>query len=467
MSDNTNELLNKFDSDVKTYETSAVKKQRKSKSIYGDQLICLLALMGMSIWQSGYRALVICLSSVLVCILSDMIFCRMTRKTYNPRDLSTIASGLCIALMMPASVNYGIVVGGALLAIAVKHIFGGKDNYIFNPTCVAIAFLIICFPGDMLFYPAVGSQPELWGDPNVPLVSGVEFYLLKLGTAPAVSLENIMLGITAGPMGTTQLLIIAVCGICLMLRRSLSPLVTLFGLGSYCALTVLFPVFSNIGDTMLMELSGGYLLFGFVFLAADPQTMPKTAFGKIILGFVIGIVGCLFRHFGKVEGSFIFVILIANALSLKLDDVCAAIVHGVKHAAGYMKSNMGRYEKLRSEAENEGRPKLTDTMEIIVPPTNYNMPPIDNKVTKINRKKTNIITRYTENLRIKRRKDELVRKKQIRDSENSYMNAMRSMISKRKERETAQKTEEPKTVIGHIIKQPRKRSQQKNNKQGQ
>ena len=76
-----------------------------------------------------------------------------------------------------------------------------------------------------------------------------------------------------------------------MLRRSLSPLVTLFGLGSYCALTVLFPVFSNIGDTMLMELSGGYLLFGFVFLAADPQTMPKTAFGKIILGFVIGIVG--------------------------------------------------------------------------------------------------------------------------------------------------------------------------------
>lgn len=467
MSDNTNELLNKFDSDVKTYETTAVKKQRKSKSIYGDQLICLTALVGMSVWQSGYRALVICLGSVLVCILSDMIFCRMTRKTYNPKDLSTIASGLCIALMMPASVHYGIVAGGALLAIAVKHIFGGKDNYIFNPTCVAIAFLIICFPNDMLSYPAVGSKPELWGDAGVPLVSGVEFYLLKLGTAPAVSLQNIMLGITAGPMGTTQLLIIAVCGTCLMLRRSLSPLVTLFGLGSYCALTVLFPVFSNIGDTMLMELSGGYLLFGFVFLAADPQTMPKTAFGKIMLGFMIGIIGCLFRHFGKVEGSFIFVILIANALSLKLDDVCAAIAKRVREAVKYLNKDLGRYEKLRNEAENESRPKLTDTMEIIVPPTNYNMPPIDNKVTKINRKKTNIITRYADNLRIKRKKDELVRRKQIKDGENSYMNAMRNMIGHRKEKEAVQKTEEKKTSVLHIIKQPMKKSQQKNNKQGQ
>ncbi len=467
MSDNTIELLDKFDSDIKTYETTAVRKQRKSKSIYGDQLICLAALVGMSVWQSGLRALIICLGSVLVCILSDMILCRMTRKTYNPRDLSTIASGLCIALMMPASVNYGIVAGGALLAIAVKHIFGGKDNYIFNPTCVAIAFLIICFPNDMLMYPVVGSKPELWGDPGVQLASGTEFYLLKLGTAPTVSFENLMLGITAGPMGTVHLLVISVCGICLMLRRSLSPLVTLVGLGSYCALTALFPVFSNIGDTLILEISGGYLLFGFVFLAADPQTLPKSALGKIVCGLVIGVTGCLFRHFGKVEGSFIFVILIANALSLHLDEVCNAAVSGIKHAVSYMSGNMGRYERLRDSAENEHKPKLTDTMEIIVPPTNYNMPPIDNKVTKINRKRSNIITRYAENLRIRRKRDELVRRKQIREGENNYMNAMRSMIGRRQENTQKQPVEEKKTLISHIIKIPMKRSQQKNNKQGQ
>ena len=465
MSDNTFELLDLFDSDVKPYDTAVARKQRKPRSIYGDQLICLAALMGMSVWQSGWRALVICIGSVLVCIIADIVFCRMTKKTYNPKDLSTIAAGLCIALMMPASVHYGIVAGGALLAIAVKHIFGGKDNYIFNPTCVAIAFLIICYPNDMLSYPAAGSKPELWGDTGVQLVSGIESYLLKLGTAPTVNYENFMLGNFAGPMGTTHILIIAVCGICLMFRRSLSPLVMLCGLGSYCALTALFPVFSNIGDTLMLELSAGYLLFGFVFLAADPQTMPATAAGKIVYGLVIGIVGCLFRHFGKVEGSFIFVLLIANALSLHLDEACAYIGARIKQAAGYLHDNMGRFEALRDSAENESRPKLTDTMEIIVPPTNYNMPPIDNKVTKINRRKSNIVTRYVDNLRIRRKKEMLVRKKQVRDEENDYMNSMRRMMSRKKT--PAQKPSEKKTVIGHIIKQPQKKSRQKNNKQGQ
>ena len=466
MSDNTNELLNKFDGDVRTYDPPPEKKRRKQKSIYADQLICLAALTGMSVWQSGWRAAIICAGSVLVCMLSDMIFCKMSKKTYNPKDLSTIAAGMCIALMMPSSVNYGIVAGGALLAIAVKHVFGGKDNYIFNPTCVAIAFLIICYPTEMLSYPAAGSQPALWGDAGVPLVSGVESYLLKLGTAPTVSFENIMLGIFAGPMGTTHFLVIAVCGICLLCRRSMSLLVTAFGLGSYCALTALFPAFSSIGDTLLLELSGGYLLFGFVFLASDPQTLPKTPAGKIVYGIVIGIIGCLFRHFGKVEGSFIFVLLIANAFSLRLDDLCAFIARNIRRVFVYLRGNMGRYERLRSDAENERRPKLTDTMEIIVPATNYNMPPIDNKVTKINRKKPNIITRFADNRRIKKKKEELVRRKQIHDEEGNYMNAMRSMIEQRHET-SAPKTEAQKTGVPHIIKQPRKRSQQKNNKQGQ
>ena len=471
MSEQTNQLLDKFDGDVKTYYGGG-KKARKQKSIYGDQLICLAALLVMSVWKSGLRALVIAVVITAVCMLSDMLFCKMSGKTYNPKDLSTIAAGLCLALMMPSSVNYAIAVGAGLLAISVKHIFGGKDNYIFNPTCVAIAFLIICYPGDMLMYPLASAQPAVFGDTGVTLVPGVESYLLKLGTAPAVSLQNIILGEFPGPMGTTHFFVIAVCGICLLCRRSLSFSVTAAGLGSYCALTALCPVYSNIGDTIALELIGGYLLFGFVFLAADPQTMPKTLAGRITYGLIIGILGCLFRHFGKVEGSFVFVLLIANALSLRLDVLCAAAGRRIKAAAVYLQKNMGRYEKLRENAksgESSGfKGRLSDTMEIIVPPTNYNMPPIDNKVTKINRKKTNIITRYAEKLRLKRKKEELIRKRDEERKNSSYMNAMRNM----QKREKAEKTEKAgkaspqKTSVLHKIKQPEKKSLQKNNKQG-
>ena len=59
MSDKTSNLLDKFDGDVKSFVTAPEKKQRKLKSIYADQLICLLALLGVSWWQSGMRALII------------------------------------------------------------------------------------------------------------------------------------------------------------------------------------------------------------------------------------------------------------------------------------------------------------------------------------------------------------------------------------------------------------------------
>ncbi|MBQ8613161.1 MAG: RnfABCDGE type electron transport complex subunit D [Ruminiclostridium sp.] len=463
MSEKTTRAMERFDSDLKTYTPE--KKQRKLKSIYADQLIFLIALAGLGVWQSGLRALVICLTSVLTCMLTDAVFCRMSGKTYNPRDLSTIASGLCLALMMPASVSYGIVFGGGLLAMGIKHIFGGKDNYIFNPTCAAIAFLIICFPQEMLLYPQVGVQPEVFGTAT-GLVQGIESYLLKIGTAPSVFFTDMLIGNYVGPLGTTHFLVLLVSGVCLLARRSMSGFVTVFGLGSYFALTAIFPVYTSIGDTIKLELMGGYLLFGFIFLASDPQTVPRTVPARIVYGLLIGIIGCLFRHFGKVEGSFIFILLIANAVSVHLDVLCAAALRGIRRGTSYMFRNMGRFERLRENAAGgKSTRRLTDTMEIIVPPTNYNMPPIDGKVTKIRRKKTGFLSRQVDNFKIRLKKEELIRRKKEKEQERAnYMAQMRKM---QKTPDKAEKTASAMKKTAHPIKQPASKSQEKHNKQGQ
>lgn len=102
-------------------------------------------------------------------------------------------------------------------------------------------------------------------------------------------------------------------------------------------------------------------------------------------------------------------------------------------------------------------------MEIIVPPTNYNMPPIDNKVKKINRKKTNILSRYAENFKIKLKKDELIRKKREREGKD-YMSVMRNM--QRKLSAKTDKTLSAKKDVTHPIKQPLTKSQEKHNKAG-
>lgn len=460
MKEKRNRLLETFDYDVKSYSIQEKpKKMRKQKAIYADQLICLAALVIMSVWKSGARAGVICAVSVIVCMLADMLFCYLSKKTYNPKDLSTIASGLCLALMMPASIEYGLVILGSAMAMGIKHIFGGKDNYIFNPTCVSIAFLTICYPEAMLLYPRVDVQPPVFDAiPQSSLVSGIESYLMKTGTAQSVSPLDVLLGNFVGALGTVHVLVLIVCGICLMCRHSMSILVTLSGLVSFVLLTALFPVYSDIASTLVLEFIGGYLLFGVIFLVSDPQTLPKSVSGKIVYGVLLGILAVLFRHFGKVENSFIFALLIANVLSLGIDGICAAVIGAVRSWLSYLTENMGRYERLSEAAKAGETPRLSDTQEIIVPAENYNMPPIDNKVRKINRKKGNLIANAVAKLVPQRKKPE---------NRGAYLEQLREN-KKLKSGSKPQKTPETHSAAAPAaktaIKQPKKNTDNKKGK---
>ena len=122
------ELLKKIeDAPLLMAKEAAQKKLRKARSIYGDQILFMLAITVIATCFSGWRVVAVCACSVLCCILTDMIGCFLSKKEYGVKDLSTIAYGMALALMLPASVEYYIVVIGAVLAITVKHIFGGKD----------------------------------------------------------------------------------------------------------------------------------------------------------------------------------------------------------------------------------------------------------------------------------------------------------------------------------------------------
>lgn len=288
---------------------------RRYHSVYGDQLVCLCALAIMGIWRWGLKALVICLVSLVTAVFSDWLCCKMTKKVYNPKDASTFVSGLCLGLMMPASISYGYVIFGSALAMGIKHIFGGKNNYVFNPACLSYAFLAICWPSQVLMFPNVGEQIPVFGEYGGTLSSGLESYLIQLGTAKQMSVSDVLLGNFLGPIGTTHVLVLAVCGVCLMCRRALSPTVTFVSFGVFMALSLLFPSYDNFYNAIIIEIICGNILFGLLFLASDPQTSPKTFLGKIYYGMIIGILLVVFRHLTKTESSFVYVLLIANAFS--------------------------------------------------------------------------------------------------------------------------------------------------------
>lgn len=447
------------DTDVKKRKPKGFYREKtppkKPKQIYMDQLICFAALTAMAVWKSGVRAIIIVAVSIAFCMLSDYICCRLSRKTYNPKDLSTFATGFCIALMMPASIDYGLVVFGAALAMGVKHIFGGKDNYIFNPACVSLAFLVICYPEKMLLYPKAGAELELWGTVTAPLSSGLESFLMKMGTAQTLSTTDVLLGNFLGPIGTTHVLVLTVCSLVLLCRRSLSLSVTLSGLAAFAAGSLLFPLYENISNAIIVELISGYLLFGFIFLASDPQTIPKTVFGRLLYGTLIGVLAVVFRHFGKVEAGFVFVLLLANAISVHIDRFAEGIIQNAKKAFHFVKSHIGTFEKVKDDAQSGKTPKLTDTMEIIVPPTNYNMPPIDNKVTKINRRKWGFTGKSEEKPRKKK------------PEQKSFMTSLREEVFHEKHEKSRDAVSmETRLAESYHIKQPRKTNDKKKKKKG-
>ncbi|MDR1753963.1 MAG: RnfABCDGE type electron transport complex subunit D [Eubacterium sp.] len=397
MSSQLEEKIDSFD-DQQLKGMAGLISARKARHIYADQIMCFAALTGMAFWRNGPRALYLVLTSVIVSILVDFICCKMSKKEYTFRDFSNIAAGMCIALMTPANIPYGMIAAGAGLAIGIKHIFGGKDNYIFNPTAVTLAFLIICYPEKMLYYPAVGEWLQAFGEVSVPLTTGLESILIKLGRVQELSLSDIMLGNFAGPMGTTHIAVIAVSAVCLSARRAISAIMTSTGLAVILIIATIFPIYDNFGSTLAYEIVGGYMLFGLIFLANDPQTVPKTQLGKVFYGVVLGIMTVIFRRYGKVEGSFVFALLASNAISFKIDAVAEKSIEMVFRIIAFLRRSISTYENFSETAKTLDGKELEHTREIEVLSTNYDMPPIDGKVTKINRKKPNLLKKAREKI---------------------------------------------------------------------
>ncbi|MCL2071646.1 MAG: RnfABCDGE type electron transport complex subunit D [Oscillospiraceae bacterium] len=392
-------ILDKFDyaPEIPAKSENKAKKANKSSRIYLEQLLCLLLLAVVSYMGSGLRVVVIAGFSVAGAVVMDMIGCALSKKVYNPLDLSTIMAGLCLALLMPAGAAYPMAFFGSAMTIAIKHIFGGKNNYIFNPTAVVFSFMILCYPGAMLLFPKPHAHLPVWGDISPTLLSG-------LTPIESVSTFNILMGNFTGAMGAVHILVILVSGISLLLRRSVSASFTITALSVNVLFSNIFSVFTDnppeiIRGTLVVMVSGCFL-FILVFLANDPQTLPKTFLGKIYYGVMFGGMTVLFRVFGKVEGYPAFALLLVNTMSERSDILARQTISAVKRTTVFVQARLGSYERIREKAETVDeavlRPALSDTQEIILNLQDYNMPPIDNKIIKINRKKPGLIVRIKE-----------------------------------------------------------------------
>ena len=311
-------------------------------AIHSDMIIALLALLLMANYYYGVRTLVMAAIAVSTCVLTDIVCVMMRKKRYKVNDLSAVFTGLVLALLMPATVSFNVLIFSSAFSIIVgKQVFGGKDNIIFNPAAVGYAFAMLCWSSEILLFPKPFTTIPIWGEMSESLNRSLG-YSLNMNSIPAIANIDIWLGRFVGPIGATHVIVLIVCAITLMFRRSISTITFLSGISTSALIAYLFPrVGASAFKGISLELVSGVLLFGMIFMASDPSTMPKTKSGRLWQGILIAIITFAYRHFGNMEHGFIFALLIANPLSDALDNSMIAF-------ARIIKVRFAEFEKHRS-----------------------------------------------------------------------------------------------------------------------
>lgn len=295
--------------------------------------VCFMTipLLCMACFLYGLRPLLLCGAALLAGNLCDRLVSLLRRRVYRAGDFSNESFALIIALLMPATVDWYVVIMAVLAGVLIgKEVFGGYGSYPFNPAAVGYAVAAVSWPEQVVRYPQPYTPLPLWNASAVPVSSTIEDTLRSGGILNLNALA-VVLGEFAAPMGTGAALVILACGLVLWTQKdvhigaSASFLITCgliafffprqVGLADSTLFSSLLPRLQGIRD----ELHTGAVLFCAVFLLNEPYTCAHHRLGRILYGALVGAATMGFRYFGVYETGVCFALLAVNSVSALID----------------------------------------------------------------------------------------------------------------------------------------------------
>lgn len=293
-----------------------------------DVAIALLPLVIFAIVRHGLTAVWILLAAVLSMLGTEYIYYQikdfknkekftLRNKSFTIYNFSIVVSGLIYGLIIPdATPIIIVIIGGVFGVFFAKIIFGGMGQNIFNIAAFARVFIALAFGG------AVAVSQYL---PTIDGVAGAtilgDWVLSPFAQNEHFSLWDMFWGIgLPGTIGETSVLLILVGGIYLALRRSFDVFVPITYLATMFVLSFAVMLSQDLGLWYpLTHLFAGGVVFGAVFMATDPITIPVTRPGRIYFAFGVGVLTFVIRLFGNLPEGVVFAILIMNMFVPAID----------------------------------------------------------------------------------------------------------------------------------------------------
>ncbi len=301
-------------------------------------IAALLPASVFSVYVFGLPALVTMLVSVASAVGFEWLWQKAVRKPVTAGDGSAVLTGLLLALNLPATSPWWMILIGNLFAVVVaKQFYGGIGYNIFNPALVGRVVLLIAFPVHMT---ARWIAPSAWGMDAVttatPLGRAREA-LLSTGRIDVAftrqDVLDLLIGNRAGSLGEVSVVLLLIGGIFLVAKRIITWHAPVAFIASVWAMAGVFHLAdpARYADPTFHVMTGG-LFLGAIFMATDYVTTPLTAAGKLVFGVGCGVITVVIRLFGAYPEGVSFAILLMNAFTPLIDRAFKPAVFGARKA---------------------------------------------------------------------------------------------------------------------------------------
>jgi electron transport complex protein RnfD len=277
-------------------------------------ILTLLPASLVGIYLFGIPALEVIIIAMLISMATEALAQKIMDKPLTYLDGSAALTGILLALNLPPSSPWWMVVVGSVISVVVgKQIYGGLGHNPFNPALVGRVVLLISWP----------VQMTTWHAP-APMFSGLDA-VTKATPLGALKTEGVkvltqfhladfFVGNTGGCIGEVSVVALLLGAAYLLIKKYISL---------RCPLSFISTVFIFSGIFWLHDptvyanpffhiLSGG-LFLGAFFMATDYVTTPTTPKGQIVFGVGCGLLTCIIRFWGSFPEGVSFAILFMNA----------------------------------------------------------------------------------------------------------------------------------------------------------
>ena len=284
-------------------------------------ILALLPTSLAGVYFFGPRALMVILGSTLGAVAAEALIQPLLGQRISIWDGSAAVTGLLLALTLPPSSPWWIVLVGSALAIILgKSIYGGLGNNPFNPALIGRVILLVSWPVQLTQW----QNPSFFFSKPLDAVSAATPPgLLKGGGVAAIAqfrLLDLFLGNRAGCIGEVSALAILAGVGYLIWKGYVTWHIPVSCLGAIAAISGLFWLMNPAQyASPLFHLLGGGSMLGACVMATDMVTSPITPRGMLIFGAGIGGITMLVRLFGGYAEGLSFAILLMNATCPLID----------------------------------------------------------------------------------------------------------------------------------------------------